>query len=106
MSKQPWILVALLALAACEPGPQSAVEEHEDEYAEEAERGPNGGRLLEDGDFTLELAIFESGVEPEFHAWTTESGQTVRPSDVSLVVELARLGGRVDRIEFAPQAEF
>jgi cobalt-zinc-cadmium efflux system membrane fusion protein len=109
MSKQPWILVALLALAACEPGSRSSVEEHADEHAEEAEqteRGPNGGRLLEDGEFTLELAIFESGVEPEFHAWATQGGQALRPSDVSLVVELARLGGRVDRIEFAPQAEF
>ena len=24
-----------------------------------------------DGDFTLELAIFEAGVPPEFHAWAT-----------------------------------
>jgi cobalt-zinc-cadmium efflux system membrane fusion protein len=106
MGKQHWILIALLALAACEPGPQSAVEEHADDRAEETARGPNGGRLLEDDEFTLELAIFESGVEPEFHAWATESGQMLRPSDVSLVVDLARLGGRVDRIEFTPQAEF
>src|SRR5262245_37732154 len=106
MNKRPWILVAFLALTACEPGSQPSVEEHEDEHAEEAERGPNGGRLLEDGEFTLELAIFESGVEPEFHAWATQGGQTLRPGDVALVVELARLGGRVDRIEFAPQADF
>lgn len=105
MNKQLWILIALLALPACEPGQPSGTEGAE-EHAEEAERGPNGGRLLADGDFTLELAIFESGVEPEFHAWATEGGQALRPSDVSLVVELARLGGRVDRIEFAPQTEF
>jgi cobalt-zinc-cadmium efflux system membrane fusion protein len=101
--KQHWILIALLTIAGCEP---NSPQEDADEHAEEAVRGPNGGRLLEDGDFTLELAIFESGVEPEFHAWATEGGQTLRPSDVSLIVELARLGGRVDRIEFAPQAEF
>ena len=31
-----------------------------DEHAEEAATGPNGGRRLTDGDFALELAIFES----------------------------------------------
>ncbi|HUQ51742.1 MAG TPA: efflux RND transporter periplasmic adaptor subunit, partial [Gammaproteobacteria bacterium] len=61
---------------------------------------------LEDGKFVLELAIFESGVEPEFHAWVTDGGEPVAPRDVTLTVELARLGGAVDRIDFAPQAEF
>ena len=107
MNKSHWILIALLSTAGCEPNTPSSAEEHADERAaEEAARGPNGGRLLTDGEFTLELAIFESGVEPEFHAWATEGGQALRPSDVTLVVELARLGGKVDRIDFAPQAEF
>ncbi len=70
------------------------------------ERGPHGGRLLVDGDFTLELAIFEAGVPPEFHAWATADGRPLAPADVALTVELARLGGRVDRIEFAPQNDF
>ena len=59
-----------------------------------------------DGDFTLELAIFEAGVPPEFHAWATADGRPLAPADVALTVELARLGGRVDRIEFAPQNDF
>jgi cobalt-zinc-cadmium efflux system membrane fusion protein len=74
-------------------------------YAE-FERGPNGGRLLGDGDFTLELAIFEAGVPPEFHAWATSGGTAVAPRDVDLTVELRRLGGEVDRIDFSPQGEF
>jgi cobalt-zinc-cadmium efflux system membrane fusion protein len=105
MSKHHWILIAFISLAGCGSEPRPATEEHVDEPAEAA-RGPNGGRLLEDGEFTLELAIFESGVEPEFHAWATEGGQPLDPSDVSLVVELSRLGGRVDRIDFTPQSEF
>jgi cobalt-zinc-cadmium efflux system membrane fusion protein len=62
--------------------------------------------LLTDGDFALELAIFEAGVPPEFHAWATLRGQPVAPGDVELTVELARLGGAVDRIEFAPQNDY
>jgi cobalt-zinc-cadmium efflux system membrane fusion protein len=103
MRTQHWIVVAFaLLLAACGSDSQPAT----DERAEEAATGPNGGRLLEDGELTLELAIFEGGVEPEFHAWVSEAGEPLEPSAVSLTVELARLGGRVDRIDFTPQAQY
>jgi cobalt-zinc-cadmium efflux system membrane fusion protein len=102
MNKHHWLLIALVVLAGCGRDTEPVADEH----AEEAPTGPNGGRLLEDGEFTLELAIFESGVEPEFHAWASEGGEPLDPSDVSLTVELARLGGRVDEIDFSPQTEF
>ena len=100
------ILAALLLIAGCDLSPQSTADEHGDEPAAETATGPNGGRLLQDGGFTLELAIFESGVEPEFHAWAAQDGAPLEPRDVALDVELARLGGRVDRIDFTPQGEF
>lgn len=106
MNKHQWLLIALLALAGCGTGSEPSAAERGDEHAEEAPTGPNGGRLLEDGAFALELAIFEAGVEPEFHAWATANGAPVAPRDVSLTVELARLGGSVDRIDFTPQADF
>jgi cobalt-zinc-cadmium efflux system membrane fusion protein len=106
MNKHHWLLIVLVALSGCGRDSLPAEEEHGDEHAEEAPTGPNGGRLLEDGDFALELAIFESGVEPELHAWATKGGERIAPRDVSLTVELARLGGTVDRIDFTPQAEF
>lgn len=102
MDKYQWVFVALLALAACDNDSQPIVDEHSDE----ALRGPNGGRLLEDGEFALELAIFEAGVPPEFHAWATSGGAPVEPADVDLTVELGRLGGTVDRIDFTPQADY
>jgi cobalt-zinc-cadmium efflux system membrane fusion protein len=103
MNKQLWLPTVLLLLAACE-APDVAEDEHAAEA--DAEAGPHGGRLLEDGDFALELAIFEAGVPPEYHAWATVDGRAVTPNDVALTVELARLGGAVDRIAFAPQGEF
>jgi cobalt-zinc-cadmium efflux system membrane fusion protein len=105
MNKSHWILIALVGFAGC-GSPPAEDERAGEEHAEEAPRGPNGGRQLTDGEFTLELAIFESGVEPEFHAWATEGRQPLAPSSVSLRVELARLGGRVDHIDFTPQMEF
>jgi cobalt-zinc-cadmium efflux system membrane fusion protein len=101
------LLTPLLGAAACEVN-RATDAENADAHVEEAEpaRGPNGGRLLVDGEFALELAIYEAGVPPEFHAWATSGGAPVAPRDVDLTVELARLGGETDRIEFAPQGEY
>jgi cobalt-zinc-cadmium efflux system membrane fusion protein len=102
MSKIPALLLAF-AIAACDATPTTTAESNEEA---ESQRGPNGGRLLTDDDFTLELAIFEAGVPPEFHAWATSDGAPIEPRDVELTVELGRLGGEVDRIDFTPQDEY
>jgi cobalt-zinc-cadmium efflux system membrane fusion protein len=104
MSKFIALLLALVLLGACNP--ETAVTAHDEHAAEEAERGPHGGRLLEDGDFAIELAIFESGVPPEFHAWATAGGELVAPGDIDLTVELVRLGGARDRFAFTPVADY
>ena len=77
---------------------------HESEA--EPPRGPHGGRLLADGEFSLELAIFETGVPPEFRAWAIADGMPVLPGDVDLDVTLTRLGDVRDEIAFAPQDDF
>jgi cobalt-zinc-cadmium efflux system membrane fusion protein len=97
--------VLVLALAGCAPPSGPAADEHGHTEAEEEARGPHGGRLLSDGDFALELAIYEAGVPPEYHAWAFASGEELPVGDVDLVVELARLGGERDRIEFAPAGD-
>jgi len=106
------ILAAVLGLAAVSGGcsgsepTQAAAGQEEAGGEAQEERGPNDGRLLRDGDFALELAIFEEGVPPEYRAWATRAGQPVDPAAVRLVVELTRIGASVDRIEFAPQEGF
>jgi cobalt-zinc-cadmium efflux system membrane fusion protein len=69
-------------------------------------RGPHGGRLLESGELALELAIFESAVPPELHAWLTRAGRPVPPAEYDLSIELHRLGGTIDRVSFTPAGEF
>lgn len=73
---------------------------------EEGKKGPHGGRLLKDGDFTAELAIFEEGVPPEFRAWFTQGGQPVAPSAVRFTVELKRPGGVMDTYAFSPESDY
>ena len=100
---------ALALLGGCSKSdpPPAAEHGHGGKQAEqEFERGPHGGRMLEEGDFAIELAIFESGVPPEFHAWATRAGKPLEPSQVQLAVQLERFGGATQRIEFARQEDF
>jgi len=96
-------------LAACSGSDSQSITaagiEHGEESASEA-KGPNGGRLLSSGDFTLELAIFERGVPPEFRAWASKGGRSLPPTEVALQVKLVRLGGGIDEISFSPQGKF
>ncbi len=84
--------------------------DHDHDHGTHAEtteaRGPHGGRLLTDGDFTLELAIFEQGVSPEFRAWFTQSGQPLPATGVQLSVELKRPDGITDTYTFAPEGDY
>jgi len=70
------------------------------------EKGSHGGRLLIEGDFEVELSIFERGVPPEYRAWATYDGKTLSPEQWSLQVKLTRLGGQVDNFKFVPAGDF
>jgi cobalt-zinc-cadmium efflux system membrane fusion protein len=100
------LLVALLATAGCD-SQQSHGTDHGDALAaaKDYERGPHGGRMLRDGDFALEITIFENGVAPELRVYPFRNDLPLEPADVELAIELGRLGGRVDRFGFSPQGE-
>ena len=103
------LLTISLLQVACDAdrGDHPAAESHAHNAAEaEPEKGPNGGRMLNEGNFAVELSIFETGVPPEYRAWVTLAGDPVSPADVDLRVELTRLGDVIDRIGFTPQDDF
>jgi cobalt-zinc-cadmium efflux system membrane fusion protein len=95
-------LLLTLTLGAC--AKHDPEHEHEHEPAA-VERGPHNGRLLREGPLVVELAIFEDGVPPEFHAWVTRDGRAVAPGSVKLVVTLRRLGGVIEQHEFAVKGD-
>lgn len=101
------LLLAGSLLAACGDRPKSKAEG--DDHAAAAadfERGPHRGRLLRDGDFAVEITIFEDGAPPEFHAYVYRKDKPIDPRQVQLSVELTRLGGKVDRFAFAPVEDY
>jgi cobalt-zinc-cadmium efflux system membrane fusion protein len=102
------IIVAILfglRLSACSEPPAEGAHT-EGAEAGEAERGPHGGRLLRDGDFALELTIFEDGVDPQFRLFSYRNDQPLPPSEVTASVTLNRLGGATDRFAFTPEADY
>ena len=94
-------------LAACQERADDAHGHgHDDHPQAEEVRGPHGGRLLREEGFTVELALHEDGVPPEYRAWITQDGTPIAPDAVNLMVELSRLDGEVNRFEFLPQEDF
>lgn len=102
------LLAALVLLAGCgsgdHPAGGSATGSHS-APAEEFERGPHRGRLLRDGDFALEVTIFETGVPPQFRLYAYRGDEPLPATDWSASIELERLGGKVDRFAFRADGE-
>lgn len=73
---------------------------------QEIQKGPNNGRMLVDGDFAIELQLFENGLPPEFRIFATKNGQALPASEVEVSMQLIRLGNQVDDINFAAMGEF
>lgn len=104
-----WLAIAvLLVLTGCgdtDPKQDNSAQSGHETSATPA-KGAHNGRLLSNGEFALELAIFETGVPPEFRVWATDAGAPVAPQEVDLQVTLTRLGDVQDVIGFAPQDDF
>ncbi|KKO09113.1 efflux RND transporter periplasmic adaptor subunit [Pseudohongiella sp.] len=102
-----FVVTLLLAswLTACGDNQQTADSDAVIQAPDEMAEGPHGGRLLTDNGFSVELAIHEAGVPPEYRAWVYQDGVAVSPQAVDLRVTLSRLGGAEDDIGFTAQDE-
>lgn len=80
---------------------------HQESYQKnkEEKKGPNNGKLLTDGDFTLELVLFERGVPPQYRIFPSINHQKINPSEVKVTATLTRLGNFVDNINFSAQSD-
>ena len=90
-------------MAACGSSSEPA-EEHGEEG--EPAKGPHNGRLLKDGDFAVEITIFEDGVPPQFRVYPTKDGKPVDAKTVQLTVTLKRLGGEVNTFPFKAEKDY
>lgn len=101
------IFASVLALTGCGERSKPAEDAgHAAAAAGDYERGPHRGRMLRDGDFALEMTIFEDGVEPEFHVYLYRKDKPLDPASAQVTVELTRLGGKIDRFAFTPVEDY
>lgn len=102
------LITTMLSLAGCSPAEtgESPEKGHATAAAADYERGPHRGRLLRDGDFSMELQIFEDGVPPEFHVYFFRDDKPLPVDAASVTVELTRLGNQVDRFVFEPHEDY
>ncbi len=98
-------LLVIAPLAACGGG-ADAPAEGEGKSASEYEKGPHNGRMLRDGDFAIEVTIFEDGQPPQYRMYPTRDNKPVDPATVNLAVTLKRLGGQIDRFAFKAEKDF
>ncbi len=99
------VAFAFVGLAGCGE-PAASVEAGHEATASDYERGPHRGRMLREGDFAIEMTIFEDGVPPEFHVYAYKGDKPVPPAEVGLSVELGRLGGETTTFQFAQVEDY
>lgn len=104
MSRLFFLFLLCLLLAAC--GPRDNAQDGGTESVRASgdyERGPNNGRLLRDGDFALEVTIYETNAPPHYRLYAYRNSQPLDPAQVVPTVELKRLDGEVNRFAFKPE---
>lgn len=95
-----WLLLAPVPVTQSEHG------ESEAESAADIVKGPHRGRLLQDGDFALEITIFETNVPPEFRLYVYGNNTPLPPQEARVEMQLTRHDGQVDTHRFTAQADY
>ncbi|MFZ5684645.1 efflux RND transporter periplasmic adaptor subunit [Phenylobacterium sp.] len=99
-------LMLALAVGACGGSTEKAEGEKPHAAAADYERGPHRGRMLRDGDFALEITLYEEGPAPLFRLYAYQNDKPLDPKGVQVNIALTRLGPKVDRFTFAPEADY
>jgi membrane fusion protein, heavy metal efflux system len=77
-----------------------------DAHDHSGDRGPNGGKILRDGEFLLEFVLYDKGASPHIRIYTSYYHKPLDPNQVKVSVELERLGGKIDAFLFKPSRDF
>ncbi|GAB1406296.1 MAG: HlyD family efflux transporter periplasmic adaptor subunit [Stenotrophomonas sp.] len=104
------VTLFLALLAACGRGENAPSPASEGEAAAPAtgeyERGPHRGRMLRDGDFALEVTIFETNVPPQYRLYAYQHDKPLPAASVQATIQLKRLDGEVNDFTFKPENDY
>lgn len=79
---------------------------HGDGHDHSGSQGPHGGKILKEGEFEVEVVIFEKGAPAHFRVYPSHNHKALDPKEVTINVELERLGGKTDKLSFKRTSEF
>lgn len=88
---------------------EAALQAHDHQHAAmtpEQPKGPHAGKLFTQGDFALEVTIFEQNVAPQFRLYAYQGDKPLAPAEVEAELVLQRLGRPPQTIHFAPEADY
>ncbi|MDR7070371.1 cobalt-zinc-cadmium efflux system membrane fusion protein [Pseudoxanthomonas japonensis] len=105
MSRHLSFLLLPVLLVAC--GGEPATKTGEAATASgDYERGPHRGRMLRDGNFAIEVTIFETNVPPQFRLYAYKDEKPVKADEVVPTVTLKRLDGETNVFTFKPEGDY
>lgn len=105
------LLIVLCALAWYKTSNKSQTSSAHGEATEEKvavagdEKGPQGGRLYRDGDFSAEVKIFEEGVEPHLRVYGYFKDKPLKPNEINANIFIKRLDAE-QTITFKPESDY
>ncbi|ALV74472.1 MULTISPECIES: efflux RND transporter periplasmic adaptor subunit [Acinetobacter] len=105
------LLIVLCALAWYKTSNKSQTSSAHGEATEEKvavagdEKGPHGGRLYRDGDFSAEVKIFEEGVEPHLRVYGYFKDKPLKPNEINANIFIKRLDAE-QTITFKPESDY
>lgn len=73
---------------------------------QEEEIGPKGGRLFTTDDFSVEVTIYEKGVEPQFRIYLYKKNKPIPPDEAKVAITLSRLGRSAQLFSFKPVGDY
>lgn len=77
-----------------------------DDVGTEEKIGPKGGKIFTTDNFSVEVTIFEKGVEPQFRLYLYENDKPVSPASGKVIITLSRLGRPVQLFTFKAVGDY
>ena len=74
--------------------------------ATESVKGPHGGKLFTDGDYAVEVTIFEQNQPPQFRLYTYVNNKPLAPKESIVMLKLSRLGRAGELFKFKPENDY
>lgn len=74
--------------------------------ATESVKGPHGGKLFTDGDYAVEVTIFEQNQPPQFRLYTYLNNKPLVPKESTVELKVSRLGREAETFKFTPENDY